>query len=159
MPPPSFAVVPGGALCLHAPIAFEDPVTELTAHGEDLAEEAAIAQHGDLAQPRQEELVLDDTVLDAATLCRSRNRERLLQRLRDRLLAIDMLAGRNRLLKKLDAHLRRTGIEEDRIAGIGKSGLEIGRRLGQTVLAGNRLDLFGIASDKQRLRHQPIAVR
>lgn len=55
-------VVPGRALGL-LPVAFEDPVAELAAHGEDLAEEAAVDEALQLQQTRQEDLVLDDTVL------------------------------------------------------------------------------------------------
>src|SRR6185295_2043138 len=39
----SLAVVPGGTLRRN-PVAFEDPVAEFTANGNDLAEEAVVAQ-------------------------------------------------------------------------------------------------------------------
>ena len=58
------AVVPGGAL-RGLPVAFEDPVAELAADGEDAAEEAAVDEALELADAGEEELVLHDAVLDA----------------------------------------------------------------------------------------------
>ena len=61
-------VVPARPLRRLAPVAFEHPVAELAAHREDAAEEAGIAQHLDLAQAGQEQLVLHHAVLDALLL-------------------------------------------------------------------------------------------
>lgn len=47
------AIVPGGALRLHAPIAFEYPVAKFAANRQYLAEEAAVLEQCDLAQTRQ----------------------------------------------------------------------------------------------------------
>src|SRR5207249_5205392 len=58
------AIVPGGALG-RQPIALEDPIAELAAHREDAAEEAAVDQALELAQPRQPELVLYHAVFYA----------------------------------------------------------------------------------------------
>ena len=80
------------------PVALEHPVAELAAHREDAAEEAGVDQHLELEQARQEQLVLHHAVLDAGLLRGADEIERVLQRLRHRLLAIDVLAGLHRLL-------------------------------------------------------------
>ena len=46
-------------------VALEHPVAELDSHREDSAEEAGAAQHVELAQAGQEQLVLHRTVLHA----------------------------------------------------------------------------------------------
>ncbi len=58
-------VVPARPLRRLAPVALEHPVAELAAHREHAAEEAGVAQHLDLAQAGQEQLVLHHAVLDA----------------------------------------------------------------------------------------------
>ena len=71
MPPPSaLLIVPARPLRRLAPVAFEHPVAELAAHREHAAEEAGVAQHPDLAQSRQEQLVLHDAVLHFLLLWR-----------------------------------------------------------------------------------------
>ena len=54
----ALAVVPRRALRRDAPVALEHPVAELAAHREHAAEEAGVAQHRELLQARQEQLVL-----------------------------------------------------------------------------------------------------
>ena len=67
MPPPSsVAVVPRRPL-RRLPVAFEHPVAELAAHGQDAAEEAAVDQPLQLEQAGQQQLVLHDAVLDAGS--------------------------------------------------------------------------------------------
>src|SRR6516225_1163113 len=56
-------IVPARPLRRLAPVAFENPIAELAAHREHAAEEARVAEHSDLTQSRQEQLVLDDAVL------------------------------------------------------------------------------------------------
>jgi len=60
------AVIPRRALRRLPPVALEDPVAELAAHREDPAEEAAIDEPLQLADPGQEQLVLHHAVLHAA---------------------------------------------------------------------------------------------
>src|SRR5690606_16092157 len=55
-------VVPGGALRGND-VALEHPVAELTPHGEDLAEEATVAQGLELHQAGEPELVLHHPML------------------------------------------------------------------------------------------------
>ena len=88
----SFFVVPRRPL-RRLPVALEHPVAELAAHREDAAEEAGIDQHLELEQARQEQLVLHHAVLDAGLLGGAHQIERVLERVGDRLLAIDVLAG------------------------------------------------------------------
>ena len=63
-----------------------------------------------------------------------------------------------RALEQLGAHLRRAGIEEDRVVGIGERRVEIGRPARDVVLLGEPLDLLAIAADEDRVGHQPVAV-
>ena len=65
------AVVPGRPL-RRLPVALEHPVAELAAHREHAAEEAGIAQHLQLLQAGQEQLVLHGAVLDALLASASR---------------------------------------------------------------------------------------
>ena len=86
------AVVPGGAL-RGLPVALEDPVAELAAHGEDAAEEAAVDQALELAQAGEEELVLHDAVLHAGGAGVGGEPEGGGERVGERLFAVDVLAG------------------------------------------------------------------
>ncbi len=90
------AVVPRRPL-RRLPVAFEHPVAELAAHREDAAEEAGIDQHLELEQAGQKQLVLHHAVADARFLRRARDIERVLEVVGGRFLAIDVLAGRDRL--------------------------------------------------------------
>src|SRR3954454_18040627 len=91
------AVVPARPLGL-LPGAFEHPIAELAAHREDAAEEAGIDEGAQFSQARQIELVLDDAGLDATSRGELRRLQRRCEAVGDRLLAIDMLAGADRLL-------------------------------------------------------------
>jgi len=54
--------------------------------------------------------------------------------------------------------LRRTGIEEHRVIGIGEGRADIGGPTLDAVLFGDGFDLFRIAADQDRVGHQPRAV-
>ncbi len=153
------AVVPARALRRLPPVALEHPVAELAAHRQDAAEEAGVLQHFDLAQAGQVELVLHHAALDAFVARCLRDRERFRERLRHRLFAIDVLAGRDRLAQERDAHLGRAGVEEHRVVRAGEGGVEIGRRSFDTVLGRDGLDLLGVAADQHRVGHHAVAVR
>ena len=152
------AVVPARALRRLAPVALEHPVAELAAHREDAAEEAGVVQHFDLAQAGQVELVLHHAALDALVLRRLRHRDRFGERLRHRLLAIDMLAGGDRLAQQADAHLGRAGIKENGVVLVGQRGIEVGRRALDAVLRGDGLHFLGVAADQHRVGHHAVAV-
>ena len=120
------AVVPRRALG-RLQVALEHPVAELAAHREDAAEEARVDQQLELAQAGQEQLVLHHAVLDAGGLGLADDAERLLQVGGDRLLAIDVLAGRDGLGQQGRAHLRGGRVEEHRVVLVGQRRVEIGR--------------------------------
>ena len=160
MPPPSaLLVVPARPLRRLSPVALEHPVAELAAHREDAAEESGIAQHLELAQARQGQLVLDDAVLCLARLRQLGHGDGLLEAVGDRLFAIDVLARLDRLRQQLGAHLRRRRIEEQRVVGIFQRRGEIGGRSLDAVFARERSDLLGVATDQDRVGHDAIAVR
>ena len=98
------AVVPRRPL-RRLPVALEHPVAELAAHRDDAPEEAGIDQHLELEQARQKELVLHHAVPDAGLFRGARHLDRVIERLGDRLLAIDVLAGGDRLVQQLGAQL------------------------------------------------------
>ncbi len=151
------AVVPGRAL-RGLQVAFEHPVAELAAHRQNAAEKAGSCQHAQLAQPRQEQLVLDHAMFYPAGLGESRHAQRLLQGLRDGLLAIDVLAGANRALQQLNPQLCRAGVEEYRVIGVGQRRFQVRRVARDIVAAGDFGELVGIAAHQDGVRHGPIAV-
>ena len=73
------AVVPGGAL-RRARFAFEHPVAEFAAHGEDAAEEALPPESLELQQAGQPQLVLHHAVLDAGAFGQAVKIERRIER-------------------------------------------------------------------------------
>src|SRR3954449_149335 len=89
------AVVPGRAL-RRLPVALEHPIAELAAHREDAAEKAGVDQGLELEQTGEKELVLHHPVPNAGLLGGARHVDRVLEVLSRRLLAIDVLAGRDR---------------------------------------------------------------
>ena len=159
MPPPSsVAIIPGRPL-RRLPVALEYPITKLAAHRDHAAEEAGIAQHLELEQARQEQLVLHHAVLHAGLLRELAGFQRGGEIGRDRLLAIDMLAMRDRLFQKHRAHLRGAGIEEHFVIGIEQRLVEIGGPAGHAVLLRQRGNLVRVAPDQDRVRHHAAAVR
>ena len=69
-----------------------------------------------------------------------------------------MLARAQRLGKQGRAHLRRAGVEEDGVVRVCERGVEIGAETGDAVGARQRLDLFGIAADEDRVGHHALAI-
>src|SRR5215510_7665444 len=118
------AVVPRRPL-RRLPVALEHPIAELAAHRESAAEEAGVDQHLELEQPAKKELVLHHAVLDPGRFRRARYVKRIRERLGDRLLAINVLAGRDRLAQELGAQLGRGGVEEERVLAVLERGVEI----------------------------------
>src|ERR1035437_979546 len=91
------AIVPGGALYGDG-IALEDPVAEFAAHAEDAAEEAEVDQGFQFHHAGQPELVLHHAVLNACLLGEREQFEGDIEAVRDRFLAVDVLAGGDGLL-------------------------------------------------------------
>ena len=81
----------------------------------------------ELLQAGQEQLVLHRAVLDAFGIGEPQHRDRLVEIGCDRLLAIDVLAGFDRLGQQRRARLRGGGIEEDGVVFVGQRLVEIGR--------------------------------
>ncbi len=151
------AVVPRRPL-RRLPVALEHPVAELAPDRQHPPEEAAVAQHGELPQARQEQLVLHHAVLDPRVLRLARQGDGLLQAVGDRLLAVDVLAGVDRAAQQPAAHLRGAGIEEQRVVRVGQRRVEVVAPALDAVGAGHLLDLGGVAPDQDRVRHQPVTV-
>ena len=152
------AVVPARPLRRLAPVAFEHPITELAAHREHAAEETGVAQHPDLAQPRQEKFVLDDAVFQLFRLRELGHGDRLVETVGDRLFAIDVLAGLDRLGQEIGAHLRRRRIEKHFIVAVFQRRVEVGREALDAVLTRQRSDLFRVAADQNGVGHYPVAI-
>src|SRR5581483_6393437 len=138
-------------------VAFEDPVAKLAAHGKDAPKEPFIPQLLQLQQPGQPQLVLHYTVLDARLLCRRIQALRLSQRGRDRLLAVDVLAGGNRALEQLRPQLRGSGVEEDFIRAVERR-VEIGGPARDAMRTRKLLYLGRIAADQERIGNHARAV-
>ena len=59
-------VIPGGPLA-RLPVAFEDPVAKLAAHGKNLAEESGIHEPAQFAHAWEKQLILHNALLDSRT--------------------------------------------------------------------------------------------
>src|SRR5262249_60747221 len=107
--------------------AVEPPPAELEPESDDASEVAAPRERGKLLQSRKMDLVLDDAVLHAAPLRRPQQGQALRGGRGYRLLAIDVLAGGERLFQQRDAALRCGRVEEDGVGrgserGVGRGG-------------------------------------
>ena len=152
------AIIPRRTLRL-LPVALEHPVAELTAYRQHPPEEAGVAQEGELLQARQEQLVLHRAMLHTLGVGELDHVNGLLEPGRDRLLAIDVLAGADRLGQQSGPRLRGRGIEEDRVGLVGQRLVEIGGPARHAELLGQTFDLARIASDQNRIGHHAVAVR
>jgi hypothetical protein len=151
------AVVPAGTLCL-LPVALEDPVAEIAAHGEYFPEESAVDQALELAKSGQVELVLHHAMLDPGVLGEVRQFQGDVEAGRDRFLTVNVLARRDRLAQATGAILRLLRIEVDRIVRVGQRLVEIRGPALDTVLCGEGGDLVRIASDQDRIDDDAFAV-
>src|SRR5215472_6511200 len=151
------AVVPRWPL-RRLPVALEHPIAELAAHREDAPEEAGLDQHLELEQPGKKELVLHHAVLDASRFGRARHVERIRERLGDRLLAINVLAGRDRLAQELGAQLGGGGVEEQRVLAVLERGVEVAGPAREPVRLRQLRQLCLVAADEDRVGHHPVAV-
>ena len=151
------AIVPRRAL-RRLQVALEHPVAELALHREDAAEEPGVDQQLELAQARQEQLVLHHAVLDAGGLGLAHDAQRLLQVGGDRLLGIDVLARLYRFAEQCGAHLRGGGVEEYGVVGVGQRRIEVGGDAVDAVGLGQRAELVLVAPDQDRIGHDAVAV-
>ena len=149
------AVIPAGTLG-RLPIAFEDPVSEFAAHREDAPEEAGIDQPPQLLQPRQIELVVHDSCLDAGFRREAREIQRFVHRLRGGLLRVDRLTGRDRLAEGPDARLRHEEVGVDLPPRVGERRVEV-RRVVLDAVTGGEVGEFRRASADQDGLHGHLA--
>src|ERR1041385_2489364 len=96
-------------------ITLEHPVAELAAHAQDAPEESAVDEPLELADARQEQLVLDDAVPDPTTAGQARELACLVRGGSERLLAVDVLPRRDRPAHVVAPEARDRGIEVDRV--------------------------------------------
>jgi hypothetical protein len=75
-----------------------------------------------------------------------------------RLLAIDVLARRDRLVQQLGAQLGRGGIEEQRVLGVLERGIEVGGPARHPVRLRQLRELRLVAADQDRIGHDGVAV-
>ena len=78
--------------------------------------------------------------------------QRIRERLRNGLLAIDVLAGFDRTLHQLDPHLRRARIEKYLVVRIGERGAQVRRVAGDIVASRELGDFVGVARRPDRCR-------
>ena len=140
------------------PVALEHPVSELSAHGGDPPEESGIAQERQLLQSRQEQLVLHGAVLDALGGCELEHRDGFIEVGRDRFLAVDVLAGADRLHQQRGPCLRGRGVKEDGVVLGTERLLQLRCPARYLVLFGQALDLLGVAADQYRVGHHAVAI-
>ena len=153
------AVVPARAL-RRPPVAFEHPVPELAADRQDPAEEAAVDQRPQRADPRQEQLVLHHPVLDAGPVGRVRQVGGLLAGGPRRLLDVHVRAGVERLHHGRVPLAGDLGVEVDPAAFLDAvQGLvQAGGPVFDAVPARDVAELGLAAADQDRLEPDPAAV-
>ncbi len=151
------AVVPARAL-RGLPVALEHPVAELAAHREHAAEEAAVAQHLDLAQAGEGQLVLHHAAACAPRLGELDELQRALEIVRDRLFAVDVLARLDGAGDEAGPHLGGAGIEEQRVVLVGERRVQIRGLAGDAVLLADFGELFGVAAHDDRVRDHLVAI-
>ena len=110
----------------------------------------------ELLHARKVNLVLNRTVAQPAPIYSVQKRIRLLDGRRHRLFGIDVLVCGDSFFDDADAPLRRRGIKEDRIVGIGERSVEVGRPVGDAVRACDRRKALGVAPRKQKTRDDAI---
>jgi hypothetical protein len=150
-------IVPGGTLGL-LPVALVDPVAELAAHGEDLAEEPGIDQAAQLEQARQVQLVVHHAGGDAGLAGDPRELEGVLEALGGGLLGVDGLAGGDRLLDVLDAQIGHQRVEVDLVGIVSERLVEVRGPPLQAVLGGDGPQLLLVASHQQQVKDESGAI-
>ncbi|CAK7284401.1 hypothetical protein SGPA1_30274 [Streptomyces misionensis JCM 4497] len=151
------AVVPGGTLGL-LPVALEDPIAELAAHGQDPPEEAPVDQPLQLQQARQEELVLDDAVPHSLLPGQAGEREGAVETGGGGLLGVDVLPGGDRLPDRLLAGGGDLGVEVDVDVRVGEHRVQVGGDMLQAVPLGDLPQRVLAAAEQDRLGPQHGAV-
>ena len=156
-PPPLGAIVPARPLARPSH-AVEHPPAEFEPESDDPAERAAARERGKLLQAGQMDLVLDDAVLESARLRLLQQRVRFRQRRRHRLLAIDVLAGGDRLFDRMPTRCSgRCRIEEDRVlAARPAQHRDRWSSPRSPCVRATARNAIGIAADQQQARQQAV---
>ena len=136
--------------------AVEHPPAELEPESHDAPERAAARERGKLLQSRKMDLVLDDAMFDAAPARLPQQGQALPGGRGQRLFAIDVLAGGDRLFQHGDASLRCGRVEEDGVGGVRERGVEIGGPIRELVGARDGGKARGVAAREQQARNQSV---
>ena len=114
----------------------------------------ASAQH--LLQAGQIELVLDRAGFEPARLRGLEQRAAFGERGRDRLFAVDVLAGGDRLAQRRDALAGRRSVEEHCKVRPGQRRIEIGAPVVDAVAPRDAGQPLAVAPDQQQTRHDAV---
>ena len=139
-------------------VAVEHPPAAVEPRRQDAAEEAGVAHLAQLGKAREIDLVLHRGGLETRCLRGAHDLHRLSGRIRDRLLQIDVLAGRDRAQRALEppAGGRHVEIDVDRRVGEGRC--RIGRPRETAMGRRERRQLVRIAAEQHRLGDEAVAV-
>ena len=151
------AVVPRRALRRPA-VAGEHPIAEFRADRQDAPEEPRSEQPPELADPRQPQFVLHHAVAQAGVARPARQRQRVVGARRRRLLAIDVLAGRQGAAQQRRPRRRRRGVEKHRTRVVERR-VEVGRPVVDAVSLRQRFQLRRVATHEQRVWDDAASVR
>ena len=153
------AVIPGGPL-RGTPVAFEHPVAELAAHGQDPAEEAAVDQGLQRPDAGQEKLVLHDPGPHACPRRRVRQPGGFPAGTGDRLLDVDVRTFSDSFRNGRVAGARHLRVEVDAAVRRGVQGVVEARGPRGDAVALRDLGELGLAApDEDRLQPDLAAVR
>ncbi len=149
------AVVPARALGGNR-VALEDPVAELTAHAEDVAEEAVFLEAHELHEAGQPELVLHHAILHAGVAADLVELVGVLGLDGRGLFAIDVLACGGGLLDGVEAAQRALRVEINLVVGAVHHAREVGRVFLHRRAGAEFLELGLVTADEDRVGHDDL---
>jgi len=152
-----FAVVPGRSLALSA-IALEDPVAELTSHGEDASQEACLQEVVKFLETGEPEFVLDDAGFEFFLLGELMQRQGVVSGEGCWFFAVDVLACSESLLDRGRAAIGGLGVEIDFEVVVFQGGVEVGGPGVNVCAVGQVAELVGIAADEHGFGYEVQAV-
>ena len=136
----------------------EDPVTELTTHAQDVAEEAVFLQFFKGHDAGKPELVLHGAVFDSCFFGDLGDGDRFVVFAGGGLFAIDVLTGSNGLFEERDAVGGAGGVEEDFVVVVSEGGIEVVAVALDAVLLGEGFDFFEVTPGEDGVGHDGLAV-
>ena len=152
-----FAVVPARALG-HDVVAFENPVTEFTAHAEDFSEESLFLEALDLAHAGKPELVLDNAILHTGLGGDIVEIERVGGADGGGLFAVNMLARSDGFFDGTRATAGGLRVEVNEVLGLGEFRIEVGGPAHTFVHRGELRKLGLATTNEHRLGPDDFAV-